>query len=65
MQMSYSSCRGFIRLFVFAHEGGDSRIAADPHRRYFLPRLEIKDYNIEIDARNFMIRRLIITKKMN
>ena len=23
------------------------------HKRYFLPRIEIKNYNIEIDGRNF------------
>ena len=40
-------------MFVLACEGGANRVTADSHRRYFLPRLEIKNYNIEIDRRNF------------
>ena len=47
------SCQGINRLFVLAYEGGDNRVTADSHRRYFLPRVEIKNYNIEIDGRNF------------
>ena len=48
-----SSCQGIDRLFVLAYEGGTNRVPADFHRRYFLPRVEIKNYNIEIDGRNF------------
>ena len=33
--------------------GGANRGVADAHRRYFLPRFEIKNYNIEIEERNF------------
>ena len=55
-----SSCQGINRLFVLAYEGGANRVTADSHRRYFLPRAEIKNYNIEIDWRIFMISRLII-----
>ena len=40
-------------MFVLAYEGGTNRVTADFHRRYFLPRVEIKNYNIEIDGRNF------------
>ena len=29
------------------------KIQRDSHRRYFLPRTEIKDYNVLIDVRNF------------
>ena len=47
------SCQGINRLLVLAYEGGDNRVTADSHRRYFLPRVEIKNYNIEIDGRNF------------
>ena len=47
------SCQGINRLFVLAYEGSDSRVTADSHRRYFLPRVEIKNYNIEIDGRDF------------
>ena len=48
-----SSCQGINRLFVVAYEGGDNTVTASCHRRYFLPRVEIKNYNIEIDGRNF------------
>ena len=40
-------------MLVLAYEGGDNRVTDDSHRRYFLPRVEIKNYNIEIDGRNF------------
>ena len=46
-------CQGINRLFVLAYEGGDNWVTADSHRRYFLPRVEIKNYNIEIDGKNF------------
>ena len=29
------------------------RVKADSHRRYFIPRLKIKNYNIQIDERSF------------
>ena len=41
------------RLFVLAFEGGGNRVTVNSHRRYFLPRVEIKNYNIDIDGRNF------------
>ena len=47
------SCQGINRLFVLAYEGGDNRVTDSCHRRYSLPRVEIKNYNIEIDGRNF------------
>ena len=31
----------------------DCLFSADSHRRYFLPRVKIENYNIEIDGRNF------------
>ena len=48
-----SNCQGINRLFVLAYKDGDNRITANSHRRYFLPRIEIRNYNIEIDGRNF------------
>ena len=47
-----SSCQGINRFFVLAYEGGPNRVTVDSYRRYFLPRVEIKNYNIEIDKRN-------------
>ena len=43
------------RLFVVAYRdrGGANRVTADPHRRYFLPRVKIENDNIEIDGKNF------------
>ena len=50
---NWSSCQGINRLFVLAYEDGTNRVTANSHRRYFLPRVKIKNYNIEIDGRNF------------
>ena len=30
-----------------------NRVKRDGHRKYFLPRVDIKDYNVLIDGRNF------------
>ena len=50
-----SSYQGVKRLFVLAYrdQGGANRVTADSHRRYFLPRVKIENYNIEIDGRKF------------
>ena len=50
-----SSYQGVKRLFVLAcrDRGGANRVTAGSHRRYFLPRVKIENYNIEIDGRNF------------
>ena len=49
-----SSCQGINRLLLFVvYEGGANRVAINTPRRYFLPRVDIKNYNIEIDGRNF------------
>ena len=47
-----SSCQRVKRLFVFANEGGANRVTVNSHRKYFLPRVEIKNFNIEIDGKN-------------
>ena len=48
-----SNCQGINRLFVLAYEGGNNWVTVDSYRRYFLPRVEIKNYKTEIDGRNF------------
>ena len=50
-----ASSEGVKRLFVLAYRdsGGGSRITADSHKKYCLPRVKIENYNIEIDGRNF------------
>ena len=46
---------GFKRLFVLAYDNtvGDNKVSVDSSKKYFLPRVKIKKYNIEIDGRNF------------
>ena len=41
-----------IKLFVLADDN-TNRITDDCHKRYFLPRIKIENYNIEIGSRNF------------
>ena len=45
----------FKRLFVLAYDDSNaaSRVRVDSHKKYFLPRVNIENYNIEIDGRNF------------
>ena len=47
-----SSYQTVKRLFVLAYDNANG-ITDDSHRRYFLPRIKIENYNIEIDGRNF------------
>ena len=47
-----SSYQGVKRLFVLAYDNANG-ITDDSDRRYFLRRIKIKNYNIEIDGRNF------------
>ena len=54
-----SSFQRVSRLFVMGFDNNTvKRNTADPesHRRYYLPRIEIKNYNVLIDGRNFMDR---------
>ena len=46
------SWQGINRLFVLAYLN-DNTSTVNSHSKYFLPRAEIKNYNIEIDGRNF------------
>ena len=50
-----SSCQGVKRLFVLACENtaGDKQVSDDSLKKYFLPRVKIENYSIEIDGRNF------------
>ena len=50
------SYQGVKRLLAFAYRGrgdGTNRAIAGSHRRYFVLRVKIGNYNIEIDGRNF------------
>ena len=47
-----SSCQGVKRLFVLAYEntGGNNQVSVDSYKKYFLSRVKIENYNIEIDG---------------
>ena len=48
--------QGVSRLFVLAFgntENGNKMVERDSHRKYFLPRVDITNYNVLIDGRNF------------
>ena len=42
-------------MFVLAYDNteGDSQVSVDSSKKYFLPRVKMENYNIEIDVRNF------------
>ena len=40
-------------MFVFPYMRGDNLTTENSYDKYFLPRLKIENYNIEIDGRNF------------
>ena len=43
-------------MFVLAFgntNNGDNKVDRDSHRKYFLPRVDITNYNVLIDGRNF------------
>ena len=50
-----SSYQGVKRLFVLAYYNteGNNQVFIDSSRKYFLPRVKIENYNIEIDGKNF------------
>ena len=50
-----SNYQGVKRLFVLAYDNtaGNNQVSIDSSKTYFLPKVEIENYNIEIDGRNF------------
>ena len=49
------SFQGVNTLFVLVFDdtnNGDNKIKRDSHRKYFLPRVDITNYNVLIDGRN-------------
>ena len=44
------SFQGVNRLFVLAFENDDQRIS---NKRYYIPNVEIKDYNVTVDGKKF------------
>ena len=50
-----SSCQGVKRLFVLVYNNtaSNNEVSVDSYKKYFLPRVKIDNYIIEIDGRNF------------
>ena len=51
-----ASFQGVNRLFVLAFdntENGNNKVERESHRKYFLPRVNITNYNVFIDGRHF------------
>ena len=50
-----SSYQGVKRLFVLTYNNkeADNKVSIDSYKKYYLPRVKIENYNIEIDGRNF------------
>ena len=50
-----ASYQGVKRLFVFTYDNtaDNNQVSIDFFKTYFLPRVKIENYNIEIDGRNF------------
>ena len=50
-----SSYQGVKRLFVLAYDDtvDDNHVSGNPFKKYFLQKVKIENYNIEIDGRNF------------
>ena len=42
-------------MFVLAYDNteGNNQVSIDSSKKYFLPRVKIENYNIEIDGKNF------------
>ena len=51
-----ASFQGVNKLFVLPYASGDNITNENSYRKYFLPRIKIENYNIEIDDRNFYDR---------
>ena len=50
-----SSCQGVKRLFVlivYNNTADNDQVSVDSYKKYFLPRVKVDNYNIEIDDRN-------------
>ena len=46
-----SRCQKIV--LAYDNTAGDDQVSIDSFKKYFLPRVKIKNYNIEIDGRNF------------
>ena len=55
----YASFQGFNKLFVLAYASDDNVANENSYKKYFLPRVKIKNYDIEIDGRRFYDQSII------
>ena len=51
------SFQGVNRLFVLAFEHDNDNDWRTSNKRYYIPNVEIKDYNVMIDGKNFLKKR--------
>ena len=61
-----ASFQGVNRLFVLAFDNtnnGANRVERDSHRKYFLPKVDIINYNVLTDGRNFYNQPIKIKSK--
>ena len=49
----YPSFQGVNRLFVMAYNSVDGPPTRNGQRKYYLPRIDLNEYNVIIDGRNF------------
>ena len=49
----YPSFQGVDRLFVMAYNSVDGPPTRNGQRKYYLPRIDLNEYNVIIDGRNF------------
>ena len=56
-----SSYQGVKRLFVLTYYNteGNDQVSVGFYKKYFLPRVNIENYNIEIDGKTFIISQLM------
>ena len=40
-------------MLAYNNAAGNDQVSVDSYKKYFLPRVKIDNYNIEIDGRNF------------
>ena len=45
-------------VLAYNNKEGDNKVSVDSYKKYFLPRVKIENYNIEIDGKNFRISQL-------
>ena len=53
LDASFQGVRRFFVLVFDNPEGGVNKVERNHHRKYFLPRVNITNYNVLIDGRNF------------